>query len=84
MAITRKGRLIARPNFTDLPRKRRGGPSKSTSKKRMAKADLRPHSESPVGDIVDDEDSNERLMRRMKERGLDGTNFRDRERDDLD
>jgi hypothetical protein len=50
----------------------------------MAKAELRPHAESPVGDEAEDEDSNERLMRRMKDRGLNGRNFQDRERDDLD
>jgi hypothetical protein len=72
------------PHTDGRARTRRGSGSSNGGKKRMAKAELRPHAESPVGDEAEDEDSNERLMRRMKDRGLNGRNFQDRERDDLD
>ena len=63
MALVRRGRLIARPNFTDLPRKKRGGLSKPPEKK-MVKSGLKPRPvpssrygggivESHMDDLVD-------------------------------
>lgn len=66
-------------------RARRGSGSGGSGKKRMAKATLKPQAQVPIDNSIEEpEDSNAKLMRQMKARGVTGTNFRIRERDDLD
>lgn len=79
MAFTRRGnvRLAHRDSKSLIPK--HGSGSRSGSKKRMAKATLK---QSSPAEEPEEEDSNAKLMREMKNRGVDGTNLRIIERGD--